>query len=58
MKQPPSPFDKIVKAVLLNPHDHDFHYQRKDGTIYVEEIRKDKENYYYEPEVQLDLDYE
>ena len=53
-----NPFDKIVKAVMYNPHDHDFWYQRKDRTIYVEEIRKGKPNHYYEPEAQLDLNYE
>jgi len=52
------PYDKVVKAIFYNSHDTDFWRQRKDGTIYVQEIRKGHDDRYYEPEIQLDLNYE
>ena len=50
--------DKIVKALLYNSHDSDFWYRREDGTIYVQEIRKGSDDRYYEPEIQLNFNYE
>ena len=54
----PDPYDKVVKAIFYNSHDTDFWRQRKDGTVYVQEIRKGHDDRYYEPEIQLDLNYE
>ena len=38
--------DKILSAELYNPHDHDFLYQREDGSMFIEKIRKDGTTYH------------
>ena len=43
--------DKIVGALLISSSDSNFVYQRKDGTLYMCEERNDKEDYYYEIDV-------
>ena len=47
--------DKVVFMLLITPSDTDFTYERPDGTRYVLEIRKGKEDYYYVPEHQCEL---
>ena len=47
--------DRIIQMLLYNSHDSDMTYQRPDKTTYVCEIRKDKPNTFYIPEMQLDL---
>ena len=47
--------DKIVEMLLLNSHESDMTYRRPDNTTYVCQIRKNKENTFYTPETQLDL---
>ena len=47
--------DKVVFMLLITPSDTDFTYERPDGTRYVLEIRKGKEDYYYVPEQQYEL---
>ena len=57
------PNHKIVKMLLLNPHDHTFWYERPDGTLYMFHRRKgqDPEDFYTEVdghqlELKLDID--
>ena len=52
----PSREDKVVSMLLISSSDTDMTYERPDGTQYVLEIRKDKDDYYYIPEHQLNLD--
>ncbi len=47
--------DKIISMTLYNPHEHDFLYKRPDGTTFVVEHRKDKEDFIYQPTSQLEL---
>ena len=47
--------DRIVGMLLITPNDTDLTYQRPDGTRYVLEIRKGKDNYFYTPAHQLEL---
>ena len=47
--------DRIISMLLHNSHDSDMTYQRPDKTTYVCEIRKDKPNTFFIPEMQLDL---
>ena len=47
--------DRIIQMLLYNSHDSDMTYQRPDKTTYVCEIRKDKPNTFFIPEMQLDL---
>jgi len=46
--------DKIVWAILYNPHDHDFYYRRPDGSVFIQHIRKSGTTY-STPEIQLQL---
>ncbi len=32
--------DDLVRVQMYNPHDHDFIYQREDGSYYAEEVRE------------------
>ena len=36
--------DKLINTWLYNPHDHDFVYERSDGSFYALRIRKGKED--------------
>ena len=47
--------DKIVSMILLTPHEGDFLYKRPDSTTYVRQIRKKKEDTFYIPTTQLEL---
>ena len=47
--------DKIIEMLLLNSHDSDMTYQRPDKTTYVCQIRKDKPNTFYIPQIQIEL---
>ena len=47
--------DKIISMVLINSHDSNMTYQRPDSTTYVCQIRKNKEDTFYIPETQLEL---
>ena len=47
--------DKIISMVLISSHDTDVTYRRLDSTTYVCQIRKDKDNTFYIPETQLEL---
>ena len=47
--------DKIVSMLLINGHESDMTYRRPDGTTYVCQIRKNKEDTFYTPETQLSL---
>ena len=47
--------DKIISMLLLNSHESDMTYQRPDSTTYVCQIRKNKEDTFYIPETQLEL---
>ncbi len=47
--------DKIVEMLLLNPHEGDFTYRRPDSSTYVRQIRKKKEDNFYTPTKQLEL---
>ena len=47
--------DKIISMLLLNSHESDMTYVRPDKTIYVCQIRKHKEDTFYIPETQLEL---
>jgi len=47
--------DKIIHMLLLNSHESDMTYIRPDKTTYVCQIRKNKENTFYIPETQLEL---
>ena len=44
------PTHPLVRMCLLNPHDHDFWYERPDGTWYGYSKRKDEdpEEYFWE----------
>ena len=47
--------DKLVSMLLLNSHESDMTYIRPDKTTYVCQIRKNKEDTFYIPETQLEL---
>ena len=47
--------DKIIRMLLLNSHESDMTYRRPDSSTYVCQIRKNKENTFYIPETQLEL---
>ena len=47
--------DKIISMVLISSHDTDMTYRRSDSTTYVCQIRKGKDNTFYIPETQLEL---
>jgi hypothetical protein len=47
--------DKIVEMKLLSPHEGDFTYRRPDSTTYVVVKRKGKEDTFYIPTKQLEL---
>ena len=47
--------DRIISMLLLNSHESDMTYQRPDKTTYVCQIRKNKPNTFYIPEMQLEL---
>ena len=47
--------DKIISMLLINSHDSDMTYQRPDSTTYVCQIRKNKNDTFYIPETQLEL---
>ena len=47
--------DKIISMLLINSHESDMTYRRPDSTTYVCQIRKDKEDTFYIPETQLEL---
>ena len=47
--------DKIVEMLLHNSHAGDFTYKRPDSSTYVMCVRKDKENTFYIPTKQLEL---
>ena len=47
--------DKIISMLLLNSHESDMTYRRPDSTTYVCQIRKNKDNTFYTPETQLEL---
>ena len=47
--------DKIVEMLLHNSHEGDFTYQRPDSSTYVMCVRKNKENTFYIPTKQLEL---
>lgn len=47
--------DKVVDMVLFSTSDTDLTYERPNGTRYVLEIRKEKDDYYYTPDYQLPL---
>ena len=47
--------DKIVEMLLLTSQDTDYLYKRPDSTTYVRQVRKDKEDVFLIPEMQLEL---
>jgi len=47
--------DKIISMLLLNSHESDMTYRRPDSTTYICQIRKNKEDTFYTPETQLEL---
>jgi len=47
--------DKIIEMLLINSHESDMTYRRPDSTTYVCQIRKNKDNNFYIPETQLEL---
>ena len=47
--------DKIISMILINSHDSNMTYQRPDSTTYVCQIRKNKDDTFYIPETQLEL---
>jgi len=49
--------DEVISMVLYDPHTTDFIHERPDGTIYVVEVRKGKDNHTYEPEHQISLNF-
>ncbi len=51
----PSMDDKVLSMWLISSSDTDLTYQRPDGSTYVLEIRKDKDDYYYTPEQQMEM---
>ena len=46
--------DKIMKMLLLSPHEADFLYKKEDGTFYTCHHRKGGDTYSI-PEIQLEL---
>ena len=36
--------DKLVEVRLMTPHDHNFVYERPDGSVYKKMVRKGKED--------------
>ena len=47
--------DKVISMLLLNSHEQDWLFQRPDKTTYVVQHRKDKEDFIYTPESQLEI---
>ena len=47
--------DKIISMLLINSHESDMTYRRPDSTTYVCQIRKKKDDTFYIPETQLEL---
>jgi len=47
--------DKIVEMLLLNPHEGDFTYKRTDSTTYIRRVRKNKDDTFFIPTKQLEL---
>ena len=47
--------DRIIRMLLLNSHESDMTYQRPDMTTYVCQIRKNKPNTFFIPQIQLSL---
>ena len=50
--------NRVVKMLLLSPHDHTFWYEREDGTRYMAHKRKKVQDDYFYSEVdgyQLEL---
>ena len=47
--------DKMISMLLLNSHESDRLFQRPDKTTYVCQIRKNKPNTFYTPEIQLEI---
>ena len=47
--------DRIIQMLLYNSHDSDMTYQRPDKTTYVCQIRKNKPDTFYIPQMQLEL---
>ena len=47
--------DRIISMLLLNSHESDMTYQRPDKTTYVCQIRKNKPNTFFIPQIQLEL---
>ena len=47
--------DKIISMILINSHDSNMTYKRPDSTTYVCQIRKNKDDTFYIPETQLEL---
>jgi len=47
--------DRIIQMLLYNSTESDMTYQRPDKTTYVCQIRKNKPNTFYIPEMQLEL---
>tara|TARA_R100000781_G_scaffold41469_1_gene28610 strand:+ start:854 stop:1138 length:285 start_codon:yes stop_codon:yes gene_type:complete len=48
--------DKIVKMLLISPHEGDFTYKRPDSSTYVRQVRKNKDDTFYIPLKQLELE--
>ena len=47
--------DRIISMILYNSHESDMTYQRPDKTTYVCQIRKNKPDNFYIPQMQLEL---
>ena len=47
--------DRIIQMLLYSSHDSDMTYQRPDMTTYVCQIRKNKPNTFFIPQIQLEL---
>jgi len=47
--------DKIISMLLYNSTESDMTYKRPDSTTYICQIRKNKDDTFYIPETQLEL---
>ena len=47
--------DRIIQMLLYNSTESDMTYQRPDKTTYVCQIRKDKPDTFFIPQIQLEL---
>ena len=47
--------DRIIQMLLYNSHESDMTYQSTDKTTYVCQIRKNKPDTFYIPQIQLEL---